>query len=79
MGKPAVDITLGLTAAQVAERRADGRTNDVPDAPVRTLGQIVRANVLTPVNAIISTLFVLILVAGYPQDALFAGVVISNS
>ncbi len=79
MGKPAVDITLGLTAGQVAERRDDGRTNDVPDAPVRTLGQIVRANVLTPVNAIISTLFVLILVAGYPQDALFAGVVISNS
>ena len=79
MSTPAVDTTLGLTAAQVAERRADGRTNDVPDAPVRTIGQIVRANVLTPVNAIISTLFVLILIAGYPQDALFAGVVISNS
>ena len=29
--------------------------------------------------AIIGTLFVLILVAGYPADALFAGVVISNS
>ena len=53
MSTSAVDTTLGLTAAQVAERRADGRTNDVPDAPVRTLGQIVRANVLTPVNAII--------------------------
>ena len=79
MSSSVVDTSLGLTAAQVAERRADGRTNDVPDAPVRTLGQIVRANVLTPVNAIISTLFVLILIAGYPQDALFAGVVISNS
>ena len=79
MNTPAVDTSLGLTAAQVDERRADGRTNDVPDAPVRTLGQIVRANVLTPVNGIISTLFVLILIAGYPQDALFAGVVISNS
>ncbi len=79
MNSSGVDTTLGLTAAQVAERRADGRTNDVPDAPVRTLGQIVRGNVLTPVNAIISTLFVLILIAGYPQDALFAGVVISNS
>ncbi len=75
----AVDTSRGLTAAQVAERRADGRTNDVPDAPVRTLGEIIRANVFTPVNAIISTLFVLILVAGYPADALFAGVVISNS
>ena len=75
----AVDTSRGLTAAQVAERRADGRINDVPDAPVRTLGEIIRANVFTPVNAIISTLFVLILVAGYPADALFAGVVISNS
>lgn len=75
----AVDTSRGLTAAQVAERRADGRTNDVPDAPVRTLGEIIHANVFTPVNAIISTLFVLILVAGYPADALFAGVVVSNS
>ena len=69
----------GLTAAEVAARVADGRVNDVPDAPVRTFPQIVRANVLTPVNAIIGTLFILILVAGYPADALFAGVVISNS
>lgn len=74
-----VDTTSGLTAAQVAARRADGRTNDVPDAPVRTLSQIIKANVFTPVNAIISTLFILILIAGYPADALFAGVVISNS
>ena len=69
----------GLTAAEVEQRIADGRVNDVPDAPVRTFPQIVRANVLTPVNAIISTLLVLILVAGYPADALFAGVVVTNS
>lgn len=73
------DTLTGLTAEEVAERVADGRVNDVPDAPVRTFPQIVRANVLTPVNAIIGTLFVLILVAGYPADALFAGVVVSNS
>ena len=69
----------GLSQAEVAQRVADGRVNDVPDAPVRTLPQIVRANVLTPVNAIIGSLFVLIMVAGYPLDALFAGVVVSNS
>jgi len=73
------DPRAGLTAAEVDERRADGRTNAVQDAPVRSLGQIARANILTPVNAIISTLFVLILVAGYPADALFAGVVVANS
>lgn len=69
----------GLTAAEVEERIADGRVNNVPDAPVRTFPQIIRANVFTPVNAIIGTLFVLILVAGFPADALFAGVVVSNS
>jgi len=79
MSDAAADTDIGLTAAQVAERRADGRTNDVPDSPVRSLSEIIRANVFTPVNAIITTLFVLILVAGYPADALFAGVVISNS
>ena len=69
----------GLTTAEVEERVAAGLVNDVPDAPVRTLSQIVKANVLTPVNGIIATLLVLILVAGFPADALFAGVVVSNS
>ncbi len=77
--RPEINPDVGLTAAQVDERVAAGRTNDVPDAPVRSLRDIIRANVFTPVNAIISTLFVLILVAGYPADALFAGVVVSNS
>ena len=69
----------GLSTAEVEQRRLEGRTNDVPDAPVRTVGQIVRNNVLTPVNAIIGSMFVLIMVAGFPADALFAGVVVSNS
>ena len=69
----------GLSAAEVEQRRREGRTNDAPDAPVRTVGQIVRNNVLTPVNAIIGSMFVLIMVAGFPADALFAGVVVSNS
>jgi cation-transporting ATPase E len=76
---PTERARVGLTSAEVAERVRAGRTNDVPDAPVRTFGQIVRANVLTPVNAIMLTLFVLILVAGAPGDALFVGVVLSNS
>ena len=69
----------GLTASEVEQRVADGRTNDVPDAPVRSFTEIIKANVLTPVNAIITSLLVLILVAGFPADALFAGVVVTNS
>ena len=69
----------GLTSAEVQERVAQGRVNLVPDAPVRTVREIIRANVFTRVNAIVGTLFVLILVAGQPKDALFAGVIVSNS
>lgn len=76
---PDPSAPTGLTAAEVAERVADGRVNLTPAAPVRTVGQIVRANVLTPVNAIIGALLAAILVAGYPGDALFAGVIVCNS
>ena len=73
------DLDRGLTADEVEQRERAGLTNAVPDAPVRTLGQIVRANVFTRVNAIMGTLLALILIAGFPQDALFAGVIVSNS
>lgn len=69
----------GLTTAEVAARIADGRVNEVPDGPTRTLREIIAANVFTRVNAIMFTLFVLILVAGAPRDALFVGVVVSNA
>ena len=74
-----VDTSLGLSDAEVAERIADGRVNIVPEPPGRTLGQIVAANVFTVVNAIMFTLFGLVVIAGYPQDGLFVGVVVSNS
>ena len=56
-----------------------GLVNTLPKAPTRTFSQIVRANVLTPVNGIIGSLLVLILVAGKPGDSLFAGVIVTNS
>lgn len=76
---PAVDPARGLTSEQVAERVAAGRTNRVPDAPVRTLPQILRANVFSPVNGIMLALFAAIMVAGFPRDGLFVGVVVSNA
>lgn len=70
----------GLTGAEVASRVSDGRTNHVPAAPTRTTGQILRANLLTPVNAIVGVLFVLVVVAnGVGPDALFVGVIVANS
>jgi cation-transporting ATPase E len=69
----------GLSSAEVAERVAAGRSNRTSSHIERSIWHIVRANVFTPVNGIIFTLFVLIIVAGYYKDALFVGVVVSNS
>jgi cation-transporting ATPase E len=70
----------GLSADQVAQRVADGRVNTLPSAPDRTIGQIVRANVLTPVNGIVGVMLVLIVVAnGISPDMLFGGVIVTNS
>lgn len=72
--------TDGLTAAEVAQRVEEGRVNKVPDAPTRTLWEIVRANVFTPINLIISVLLVLVVIAsGISPDMLFGGVIVSNS
>jgi cation-transporting ATPase E len=72
-------VSTGLTAAEVAERVAAGRTNDVPVRAGRTVGQIVRANVLTRFNAIVGVLFAIILVIGPIQDGLFGFVIIINT
>ncbi len=69
----------GLTAAEVAARIADGRTNAEPEGTSRSVYHIVLANIFNPVNAIMLVLFALILVAGFPADGLFVGVVASNS
>jgi cation-transporting P-type ATPase E len=73
------DVLLGLTADEVATRVAAGRTNDVPARASRTVGEIVRANVLTRFNAIVGVLFAIILVIGPIQDGLFGFVIIINT
>ena len=73
------DPAIGLTAAAVADRRARGLVNDVPDAPTRTVVGILRGNVVTPVNVIIAVLAGLVIAAGSPKDALFSGVIVANS
>ncbi len=50
------DPATGLTAAEVADRVARGLTNTVPEAPTRTVSQIIRGNVFTPVNAVVGIL-----------------------
>ncbi|MFE3546687.1 HAD-IC family P-type ATPase [Nocardia sp. NPDC059177] len=69
----------GLTAAQVDQRRRDGRTNDVPARASRSVGEIVRANVFTRINAILGVLFVLVLSTGSIIDGMFGLLIVANS
>ena len=69
----------GLTDAEVAQRVAAGQVNDVPLRSSRTTAEIVRANVFTRFNAIIGTLFVVILVVGPIQDGLFGFIIVANT
>ncbi|WP_017624317.1 HAD-IC family P-type ATPase [Nocardiopsis chromatogenes] len=76
---PVSDDGRGLTAAEVAARVADGRTNDVPVRASRSIGAIVRGNVLTRINAMVAVLFAIIAVIGPVQDGLFAMVIVVNT
>ena len=69
----------GLTAAEVADRVARGLVNDVPSAPTRTIGEIVRANLFTRFNLLLGSLLAVILVVGPLQDALFGLVIVANT
>jgi len=73
------DPATGLSAAEVADRVARGLTNAIPAAPTRTVNQIIRGNVFTPINAVVGILAAMVIVAGSPKDALFGGVIIANS
>ncbi|MFJ7149477.1 HAD-IC family P-type ATPase [Streptomyces sp. NPDC100445] len=69
----------GLTGAEVAERVARGQVNDVPVRGSRSLGEIVRANVLTRFNAIIGVLWLVMLCVAPVQDSLFGFVIVANT
>ena len=69
----------GLSADQVAERVAEGRTNAVTTTTSRTPWEIVRANVFTVFNGLLATLFVIILCTGRWQNGLFGAVIVANS
>ena len=72
-------MTQGLSTAEVAQRRAQGRVNVVSESSSRTVWSIIRANVFTRFNAIIGVLLAVVLVFGPLQDALFGLIIVVNS
>src|SRR6516165_8287468 len=61
---------VGLSAVQVGERRARGLTNAGGETTSRSVGHILRANILTRFNLILGVLLAVIVAFGQPQDAL---------
>ncbi len=74
-----IDPSRGLSAADVQSRIDAGLVNAAPPKATRTIGQILRANVLTRFNAILGALLVVVAIVGPPQDALFGGVLLANT
>lgn len=69
----------GLTDADVQERVERGDVNRVATPANRSVLDIVRANVLTRFNALLGSLFVVVLLVGPWQDALFGGILVVNA
>ena len=69
----------GLSSAEVAERRSRGLANEGGERTSRSVGEILRANILTRFNFILGALLAVILAVGEPQDALFGIVLVTNA
>lgn len=74
-----LSIATGLTDAEVATRIAEGKSNDVPTRASRSVGDIVRANVFTRINAILGVLFAIVLATGSLINGLFGLLIVANS
>ena len=76
--RPGVEAA-GLTDAEVAQRVAEGKTNDVPTRAARSVSEIVRANVFTRINAILGVLLIIVLSTGSVINGAFGLLIIANS
>jgi cation-transporting ATPase E len=79
MGRTTQVQLTGLSEAEVSRRVAQGLTNTVTRGTGRSVGQIVRANVLTRVNAILGVMCVIVLSTGSWINAAFGLLIIANS
>ncbi|WP_032385716.1 HAD-IC family P-type ATPase [Rhodococcoides fascians] len=69
----------GLTEAEVAALRAEGKSNDVPARASRSVRDIVRGNVFTRINAILGVLLIIVLSTGSVIDGMFGLLIVANS
>jgi cation-transporting P-type ATPase E len=73
-----INVT-GLTDAEVAQRVAEGKSNDVPTRAARSISEIIRGNVFTRINAILGVLFLIVMSTGSLINGAFGLLIIANS
>jgi cation-transporting P-type ATPase E len=76
---PEIAPAAGLTDDEVAERVRDGRVNTQPHRTTRSVASILRENIVTLFNGILTACFVVLAVLGDLRDGLFFGIVIANA
>ena len=76
---PQTSRATGLDDTAVADRVSQGLTNAFTQETSRSLWSIIRENLFTLFNAIILSCFVLLLVLGRWQDALFGLSALANT
>ena len=74
-----IAVVAGLSDAEVAQRVAEGQTNDVPTRAARSVSEIVRANVFTRINAILGVLLIIVLSTGSVINGAFGLLIVANS
>lgn len=74
-----VDALDGLSSAEAAERISAGLGNESHQPTSRSIGDILRENVFTLFNAILTVCFIAVLILGDLRDGLFYGVVVANA
>lgn len=72
-------LESGLNDAQVQQRRSQGLNNQIELPPTRSIGRILKDNLLTLFNLIHVILAIVVFSVGAYRNALFMGVVISNA
>jgi cation-transporting P-type ATPase E len=69
----------GLSEQEAQQRAAAGLANTAAEARSRSLGDILKANLLTRFNALLGSLLIVILVIGPIQDAVFGLILVANA
>lgn len=72
-------MTKGLSSAEVVERRARGLVNTPVEAPSKTVGEIIRSNVLTYFNFVFIFLAIILILVHSYRDITFMPIIILNS